>query len=114
MRGKRKCGLLIADFRIIGKPKGTRMHLLPMGADKGSARSSPRRQPATGRLDLIVRVPSLRKKLTGYPKQDNLLIGTPKGTRTPDLLIRSQSLYPTELSAHVRFITRLHIIAYPF
>ena len=26
--------------------------------------------------------------------------GTPKGTRTPDLLIRSQSLYPTELSAH--------------
>ena len=27
--------------------------------------------------------------------------GTPKGTRTPDLLIRSQSLYPTELSAHV-------------
>ena len=27
--------------------------------------------------------------------------GTPKGTRTPDLLIRSQSLYPTELSARV-------------
>ena len=32
------------------------------------------------------------------------IIGTPKGTRTPDLLIRSQSLYPTELSAHVRCI----------
>ena len=30
-------------------------------------------------------------------------LGTPKGTRTPDLLIRSQSLYPTELSAHVHF-----------
>ena len=29
--------------------------------------------------------------------------GTAKGTRTPDLLIRSQSLYPTELSPHVRF-----------
>ena len=29
------------------------------------------------------------------------IFGTPKGTRTPDLLIRSQSLYPTELSAHV-------------
>ena len=27
--------------------------------------------------------------------------GTPEGTRTPDLLIRSQSLYPTELLAHV-------------
>ena len=26
--------------------------------------------------------------------------GTPEGTRTPDLLIRSQSLYPTELLAH--------------
>ena len=26
--------------------------------------------------------------------------GTPEGTRTPDLLIRSQSLYPTELPAH--------------
>ena len=33
--------------------------------------------------------------------------GTPKGTRTPDLLIRSQSLYPTELSAHVRCSTAL-------
>ena len=28
--------------------------------------------------------------------------GTPEGTRTPDLLIRSQSLYPTELPAHVQ------------
>ena len=27
--------------------------------------------------------------------------GTPEGTRTPDLLIRSQSLYPTELLAHI-------------
>ena len=27
-------------------------------------------------------------------------IGTVKGTRTPDLLIRSQSLYPTELLPH--------------
>ena len=26
--------------------------------------------------------------------------GALKGTRTPDLLVRSQSLYPTELSAH--------------
>ena len=30
--------------------------------------------------------------------------GTPEGTRTPDLLVRSQSLYPTELPAH----TTLH------
>ncbi len=26
--------------------------------------------------------------------------GAPEGTRTPDLLVRSQSLYPTELPAH--------------
>ena len=39
------------------------------------------------------------------------IFGTPKGTRTPDLLIRSQSLYPTELSAHVHHSRRLDIIA---
>ncbi len=26
--------------------------------------------------------------------------GVPGGTRTPDLLVRSQSLYPAELQAH--------------
>ena len=29
------------------------------------------------------------------------LIGAPGGIRTPDLLIRSQTLYPTELRAHI-------------
>ena len=29
--------------------------------------------------------------------------GTPEGTRTPDLLVRSQTLYPTELPAHVHY-----------
>ena len=38
------------------------------------------------------------------------VFGTPEGTRTPDLLIRSQSLYPTELPAHT-FAERLDIIA---
>ena len=28
------------------------------------------------------------------------LFGTPEGIRTPDLLVRSQTLYPTELPAH--------------
>ena len=28
-------------------------------------------------------------------------IGTPEGTRTPDLLLRRQLLYPTELLAHL-------------
>ena len=36
--------------------------------------------------------------------------GTPEGTRTPDLLIRSQSLYPAELLAHAH-LKCLDIIA---
>ena len=31
----------------------------------------------------------------------DFICGTPEGTRTPDLLVRSQSLYPAELLAHV-------------
>ena len=39
--------------------------------------------------------------------------GTPEGTRTPDLLIRSQSLYPTELPAHLfRSLERFDIISW--
>ena len=30
------------------------------------------------------------------------MFGAPEGTRTPDLLIRSQTLYPAELPAHMR------------
>ena len=36
--------------------------------------------------------------------------GTPEGTRTPDLLIRSQSLYPTELLAHKRSLLNAGIL----
>ena len=31
------------------------------------------------------------------------LIGVPGGTRTPNLLLRRQLLYPAELQAHIRF-----------
>ena len=31
----------------------------------------------------------------------SLLLGAPGGIRTPDLLMRSQTLYPTELRAHI-------------
>ena len=37
--------------------------------------------------------------------------GTPEGTRTPDLLVRSQSLYPTELPARTALSQRHTIIA---
>ena len=46
----------------------------------------------------------------GNREDFRVFTGTPKGTRTPDLLIRSQSLYPTELSAHVAFLKRLDTI----
>ena len=36
--------------------------------------------------------------------------GTPEGTRTPDLLVRSQSLYPAELPAHTTSGFRLRAI----
>ena len=51
-------------------------------------------------LPFVVRVPSARKKTT------NTLMGigcfgAPEGTRTPDLLVRSQTLYPAELLAQI-------------
>ena len=48
--------------------------------------------------------PSVYKKFQ-TPEWVSGIFGTPKGTRTPDLLIRSQSLYPTELSAHAHHLS---------
>ena len=33
--------------------------------------------------------------------------GTPEGIRTPDLLLRRQLLYPTELLAHISLLERV-------
>lgn len=62
---------------------------------------------------LWVRVPFPIKN-TGSKKLCFLLpvSGTPEGTRTPDLLIRSQSLYPTELPAHMLHLTCQSIITH--
>ena len=40
------------------------------------------------------------------------LFGAPEGTRTPDLLVRSQSLYPAELRAHVLLSNTTDILPY--
>ena len=44
-------------------------------------------------------------KTATYKQKRSLAIasdlGAPEGTRTPDLLIRSQTLYPAELPAHI-------------
>ena len=42
-------------------------------------------------------------------KRDFSSFGAPEGTRTPDLLVRSQTLYPTELPAHMERMTRLEL-----
>ena len=57
-------------------------------------------QYATGILRFVF-FESLGDKKYGIGKSLSHIFGTPEGTRTPDLLIRSQSLYPTELPAHV-------------
>ena len=58
--------------------------------NQGSAPSSRRRQRSSA-LHLILRVHHQRFKK----------FGTPEGTRTPDLLLRRQLLYPAELLAHL-------------
>ena len=44
-----------------------------------------------------------------YQVEPLLENGALEGIRTPDLLVRSQTLYPTELRAHV-IITNYHIL----
>ena len=52
--------------------------------------------------------PFLRKCKKADTQMGICFFGTPKGTRTPDLLVRSQSLYPTELSAHDALKVLIH------
>ena len=40
------------------------------------------------------------KQKTSVQNCTEVFFGAPEGTRTPDLLIRSQTLYPAELLAH--------------
>ena len=49
---------------------------------------------------LRVRVPLIAIIKADIPCGDIRFYGAPEGTRTPDLLIRSQTLYPAELPAH--------------
>ena len=48
-------------------------------------------------------------KKTGTTQLRCSCYGAPEGTRTPDLLIRSQTLYPAELLAHVLFYSDIYI-----
>lgn len=53
------------------------------------------------RLGRAVRVPSTHKKRKTRTQCVLVFLGAMEGTRTPGLLIRSQSLYPAELPTHV-------------
>ena len=52
------------------------------------------------RLGRAVRVPSTHKKRKTRTQCVLVFLGAMEGTRTPGLLIRSQSLYPAELPTH--------------
>ena len=53
----------------------------------------------TGRFHPSARTDFVEKTSFVFQTKE-VFSGTPEGTRTPDLLVRSQSLYPTELPAH--------------
>ena len=40
-------------------------------------------------------------KCSKHTETSRLLLGALQGIRTPDLLVRSQTLYPAELAAHI-------------
>ena len=51
---------------------------------------------------------SQERSVTYVSGPDNILFGAPGGTRTPGLLIRSQSLYPAELRARCLIVSSEH------
>ena len=72
------------------------------GKNEGFAPSSRRRQRSSA-LHLILRVlaTAMHKSVQTTVCAWLLKCGTPGGTRTPDLLLRRQLLYPAELLAHL-------------
>ena len=60
-------------------------------------------------MTLIMKSPAYGSSASSYKKSTNLEAspceidanGVPRGIRTPDLLVRSQTLYPAELWAHI-------------
>ena len=51
----------------------------------------------------------VQQKERHHPMGGVFLFGAPEGTRTPDLLIRSQALYPAELRAHIAVRQRIRL-----
>ena len=69
---------------------------------RGAARSSPRGKQSTGLFHEIFESRQLCTSIrSSAPACDFRRNGTPGGTRTPDLLLRRQLLYPAELLARI-------------
>ena len=100
LRGVRRKGLVCISARM-GRNRGSHQFLNWW------------QQYATGILRFNFSSPIPGKKIKDT-KRCPLFFGTPEGTRTPDLLVRSQSLYPTELPAHIAFLERLSILSHNF
>ena len=100
-RDSSSCGYRIA-LRGLGAPRvlrPLRRKMLPVSAAGGGRILCPR--PAVARSSLFrkLRQSKYKTKKTTYHSVSGL--GAPEETRTPDLLIRSQTLYPAELPAHI-------------
>ena len=107
-RDSSSCGYRIA-LRGLGAPRvlrPLRRKMLPVSAAGGGRILCPR--PAVARSSLFrkLRQSKYKTKKTTYHSVSGL--GAPEETRTPDLLIRSQTLYPAELPARNVYYNTIH------
>ena len=92
-------------FHQSAKGSGLNVLVRRKGLDQSRFRSVQPSRVALVRATFYFSSPLLKKTTNPNPSPTGkkfgfALFGTPEGTRTPDLLVRSQSLYPTELPAH--------------
>ena len=52
-----------------------------------------------------------KQKVRAFQKENPDRFGAPHRTRTCDLLIRSQTLYPAELVAHIQFLLSVIVVS---
>jgi hypothetical protein len=91
---------------VSGAPRGTRPRREAAARDRRRWADGRRRRPVTGciRRDAAREAREQRMHLsTAFQVgPNNEVSGAPRGTRTPNLLVRSQMLYPIELSAQLK------------